>query len=192
MRLLIVAAALLLPACGSETVADTAQADAPSGLNANEAPDSVAEKPSVRLPGSEYDLRKPLLDLAHLEDDGLPFERREDGFTGGEAVSGQYEKGILNFFTMPDGGLWKVQLRSGYGVKCGTALSSPDAVEGFVRLVAPSVDAAAIAPQLLAALRNKAIEQVHVGSLRFTAAGNCVQSLDVTELDALPAEKRAS
>ena len=194
--LLIVAA---LAGCGPQSVPDSVKADAPFSLNisagsnvlaANEE-DASDETAVTRLPGSEYALTKPLTELARIKYDGLPLDRRPDGFTGGEAVHGRYENGMFDFFTMPDGGLWKVRVTSGIADRCGSALTTAKEVADVIKLVVPSVDPAAIAPKLADAIRDNRNEQVLVGSLRFSGSGDCRHTITVTEMDALPPDKRA-
>jgi hypothetical protein len=185
----IIVSALALAGCGTQPVVESVKADAPFSLNAT-SPEAALPEPVTRLPGTEYELEKPLTELARIKYVGLPMDRRPDGFTGGEAVHGRYENGMLDFFTMPDGGLWKIRLTSGIADQCGTKLDTPDEISHFIKTVTPSTNPADIAPKLAAAIRENRVEQVFVGSLRYTAAGDCRHSIDVTEMNALPPDKR--
>lgn len=193
MRVLILLAfGLSLSACNSGE-ADPVIADNASWNNiASDEPLSGPDADqSARLPGSEYVLEKPLTKLAKIAYVGLPLSRRYDSFTGGEAVHGVYENGMLDFFTMPDGGLWKVRLTSGIGDNCARSLSTAGEVTDFIKLVTPAVDAGKIAPKLASAIRAGRVEQVVVGSLRFSASGECRHTIGVTEMNALPPDKRS-
>lgn len=196
MRARIFASLILLSACDQPApdAPITATGDSVTNVQNFASPDlnsDAATGTVKRLPGSENDLRKPLQELSGLDDDGLPLHTDGDSFTGGEHFSSITAKGSVHFYTMPDGGLWKVRVTSGWGDRCGTALSSKETIEHFIGAVTPAVAAQPVANQLAAAMRNKEVGQVRVGSLRYTASGNCIQLLDVTELDALPPEKRA-
>jgi hypothetical protein len=186
MRYSLIAALALMSACGSAPEAETARSDAPGVSDITAIADEAAPP---RLP-QPSEIGSKIINIVGLTDNGLPFAPRDDEFTGGQHLSGDYDNGRIDFYTMPDGGTWKVRVTSGTGSNCGFALSGPQAVDRLIETVTPEVHKDIIAKELVKAFAKGTIEQIEKGTLRYSASGGCVQSFTVTQMDALPLDKR--
>lgn len=139
------------------------------------------------LPVEEYDAKVAIEAIAGFQDTGFPYGRRPDSFSGGEVVHHVYKNGMLDLFTLPDGGLWRVNATSGIADRCGHAFSKRETVKAFLAAVEPSAASDdAVVDKLFSAIRTGRLDDAIVGSIRFTARGDCLQALTATQQAALP------
>lgn len=139
------------------------------------------------LPVEEYDAMVAIEELAGFHDTGFPYGRQPDSFSGGEIVHRVYKNGMLDLFTLPDGGLWRVNATSGIADRCGHAFSKRETVKAFLASIEPSAaNDNAVIDKLFSAIRTGTLDDAIVGSIRFTARGDCLQALTATQQAALP------
>lgn len=144
----------------------------------------VVEKPP-RLPLRVSEAFSVLEDVAQLKTEGFPPARTDDSLSGGEALRQSYKNGMLDIYTMPDGEIWRINVTSGIGDRCGKQFSNKSIVQKVVSTIAPDADPS-VAEKLFAALKSESMDEAFAGSIRFTASGGCLQRLGVTQQGALP------
>lgn len=110
-----------------------------------------------------------------------------DSLSGGEARSVIFKDGSVSLFTMPDGQLWRARLTAGSGNRCNGSLAQRPAVARFVYAFVSDGSAAGVKAidELTGALAQDRLAQVNIGTVRFTAAGGCLDNLTATQEGAI-------
>lgn len=169
----LLAFTLLLSACGRQ--------EQPANIESVTSDMPAAVPISSAFDSNEVDARD-LIDSLGAGWKGLTLmDPTADGYTNGyhRELSGRDRTAAI--FTLPDGRVWDLQLRSGVGGRCGTAASLIPLVEPVLHALAPKVSLTVEQhQQIVRGLRTKdSSEIVEIGNVRVGGSGGCVRQLDI-------------
>jgi hypothetical protein len=128
--------------------------------------------------------------LAAVENLGLPWsaqpivdDARPDSLTKGTYRSMMSSGGGADVFTLPSGRVWRVNLRTGFGDRCGQSNVLVATLPKLLAIVAPgaAVDEAT-RDKIAAALRTGKIEEAELAGVKLNVAGGCVPTVSATAL----------
>jgi hypothetical protein len=129
----------------------------------------------------EVDAEAALREIAPpRENDPIDTSDSEDSFSGGRSVMHMFEDRSFHIYTRPDGQVWQARLTMGIGSRCGRI--DDEMVARFVSIMAgaaqPDAQAKAASALTEALAEGNVSEKHHLPGARFTAAGDCVQTLN--------------
>jgi len=140
----------------------------------------AATRPAFAL--NEVQARDMLATLgAPWNDRPFADDTHTDSLTDGYIRTMLHRGGSTEVLTLPDAKVWRVELRTGAGERCGKAEILLAALPKVLAAAAPdaTVDASTMA-KLSAALKTKGGEEVDLGNAKVSVSGGCVSSMYVT------------
>ncbi len=108
-------------------------------------------------------------------------DARPDSLTGGYYHTLGNSGGSSDVFTLPNGRVWRVNLRVGVGERCGQPSQLEAAFSGLLAIVAPKAELDANTKVKLAkALRTRTGEDADLVGVNVKMSGGCVAALSLT------------
>lgn len=166
--------ALLLTACGS---AD----EEPLAPSTNDIPVPAPSKPTF-APAPAFELdevdARDLVATLGSPWTGKPVLDREssDEFTGGFSDLLIFGGGSATIYTLPNGQVWQLQLRTGVGDRCGSSKPLARSYPIAMKSIAPDQQNV-IPPAIAKALASTSLDRLDLDGLRVIASGDCVRQL---------------
>ena len=178
---------LALVAVPVVAIGATAFWHAPRTASTSPAPVQAAAPTAPRLYPTPSEALTALKEVMPIDGESFGDNSRPDSLSGGVARSVLFKDGSVSLFTMPDGQLWRARLTAGSGDRCNGSLAQRPAVARFVYAFVSDGSPAGVKAidELAGALAQDRMTQVNIGTVRFTAAGGCLDSLTATQAGAI-------
>ena len=181
----VVAIFVVVAVYNSQRSLPATEAGAPTASGATAAPSPEAiETPALleksSFPINEVDARELAESLGPSWKEVMLMDSSADSFSGGFSRMIIGKSGSSDIFTLANGQVWDLQLRSGIGDRCGSPANLDSELPRIIWTVAPSLSVTddQIA-ELRRGLRKLEPTKIRIGDVGLTTMGGCLPLVDI-------------